>query len=70
MTTSASQPGKTTVIFHYKENHHQQILNLSQLTALLHADLIFIDEFKEAKKLEKKIWTLDINGSSLNIYLK
>ncbi|WP_273130268.1 hypothetical protein [Bacillus weihaiensis] len=70
MTTSASQPGKITVIFHFGKEHHQQIVNLSQLTALLHADLIFVDEFKEAKKLDKKIWSTDINGSSLHIYLK
>ncbi|WP_226670505.1 hypothetical protein [Metabacillus litoralis] len=70
MTSTASQPGRINVIFHHNEHKQKQTLNLAQLTALLHADLINIDIFKEPKKLDKKVWTSHVNGTDLHIYLK
>lgn len=71
MGTSATNTGKITVIFHRDEDQAiKKRLNLEQLTALLGADLIFIDELKEAKKIDKKIWNSHVNGMDLAVYLK
>lgn len=68
--SSSSQPGRINVIFHHDDQKQKQTLNLTQLTALLNTDMIFIDEFKEPKKLDKKIWASHISGTDLHIYLK
>lgn len=70
MGSSAKQSGKVTVIFLYDDHKVKKIHNLSELTALLGSDLIFIDEFKEPKKLDKKVWKIHINGMDLEVYLK
>ncbi|MBM7606277.1 hypothetical protein JOC75_004325 [Metabacillus crassostreae] len=70
MAATGSQSGRISVIFHHEVETEKKTLNLTQLTALLHTDLIFIDKFKEPKKLEKKVWTTHVNGMDLHIYLK
>ena len=70
MSSSASQPGRINVIFHHDNQKQKQTLNLTQLTALLHTEIIFIDEFKEPKKLDKKVWVSHVNGTDLHIHLK
>jgi hypothetical protein len=68
--TSVTNTGKITVIFHHNDHAVKKRVNLEQLTALLGSDLIFIDEYKEAKKIDKKIWNCHVNGMDLAIYLK
>ncbi|MGM0877175.1 MAG: hypothetical protein ACQEWV_21135 [Bacillota bacterium] len=70
MGTNTSSSGKVTVIFHHDDHTEKKILNPAQLTALLGSDLIFIDQFREAKKIDKKIWKSHVNGMDLDIYLK
>ncbi|MGM7721736.1 hypothetical protein [Metabacillus sp. Hm71] len=62
--------GKVTVIFHYADHIEKKEHTQIELNALLGADLIFIDEFKEAKKIDKKIWKSHVNGMNLDVYLK
>ncbi|WP_338788125.1 hypothetical protein [Metabacillus sp. FJAT-53654] len=70
MGTTSGNAGRVTVIFHHDEHSIKKIHNLAELTALLGSDLIFIDEFKEPKKLDKKVWKSHVNGMSLEVYLK
>ncbi|MBZ5749067.1 hypothetical protein [Metabacillus rhizolycopersici] len=70
MGTSATNSGKISVLFHYDDQTVKKRLNSEQLTALLGADLIFIDQFKEERKIDKKVWKSHVNGVELAIYLK
>lgn len=65
-----SKPSRISVIFHYDKKKHMQIVDITNLTAILHSDLLFIDEFKEPKKLDKKVWESNVTGTNLHIYLK
>ncbi len=67
---NASQPGRINVVFKYDEMKEEQLLNVAQLTALQGTDLIYIDEFKEPKRIDKKIWVRNVNGVALHIQLK
>lgn len=66
----SNEPGRINVTFQHDEKKVHQLLNLSQLTALLDSDLIYIDEFLESKKVDKKTWVRNVNGVTLHIQLK
>jgi hypothetical protein len=70
MGTNGGHSGRVSVIFYHDEHTVKKIHNQAELTAILGSDLIFIDEFKEPKKIDKKVWKSYVNGMSLNIYLK
>jgi hypothetical protein len=70
MGLTSGNSGRVTVIFHHDEHSIKKILNLAELTALLGSDIIFIDEFKEPKKLDKKVWNSHVNGMDFEVYLK
>lgn len=65
-----TQSSRINVIFQYEEKKEQQLLDMAQLTALLGSDLIYIAEFKEPKKVDKKIWFRHVKGIDLVIHLK
>jgi hypothetical protein len=70
MGLNPAHPGNVKVIFHYDERTEEKTLNVAQITALLGSDLVFIDEYKEPKKIDKKTWASNVIGMSLHVNLK
>ncbi|MBU7594450.1 hypothetical protein [Metabacillus halosaccharovorans] len=66
----SNSPGRINVIFQHDEKKVHQLIDLTQLTALLGSDLIHIDEMLEPKRIDKKVWVRNINGVTLLIKLK
>lgn len=67
----SNSPGRINVTFQTDEKKVHQVIDLTQLTALLGSDLIQIDEMLvEPKKVDKKVWVRNVNGVTLLIQLK
>ncbi|PMC37369.1 hypothetical protein CJ195_11455 [Bacillus sp. UMB0899] len=66
----SNSPGRINVTFQTDEKKINQLVDLTQLTALLGSDLIHIDELLEPKKVDKKVWIRNVNGVTLLIQLK
>ncbi|WP_175640160.1 hypothetical protein [Metabacillus schmidteae] len=66
----SNSPGRINVTFQTDEKKISQLVDLTQLTALLGSDLIHIDEMLEPKKVDKKLWVRNVNGVTLHIQLK